>query len=76
MQARRSGHDDPKDADSAYPGIMMLDIGVGEALVLILLPLLILAGIYWVVRIAVRHGKQDAERDRASVIHATGTSEL
>jgi hypothetical protein len=54
---------------------MLFDIGVSEALVLILLPLLILAPIYWVVRVAVRHGKQDAERDRATVVHATGTSE-
>lgn len=49
---------------------MTFDIGVGETLVLILAPLLILAvilsSLYWVVRMAVRHGKQDAERDRAS----------
>jgi cbb3-type cytochrome oxidase subunit 3 len=53
----------------------MFDIGVGEALVLILLSLLILAAIYWVVRAAARHGKQDAERDRVSVAHATGSGE-
>jgi cbb3-type cytochrome oxidase subunit 3 len=52
---------------------MLFDIGVGEALVLILLPLLILAAVYWVVRTAVRHGKQDAERDRVSVANATGS---
>ena len=54
---------------------MLFDIGVGEALILILLPLLMLAVVYWVVRIAVRHGRQDAERDRASVVHATGSGE-
>jgi cbb3-type cytochrome oxidase subunit 3 len=54
---------------------MLFDIGVGEALVLILLPLLVLAAVYWVVRAAVRHGKQDAERGRASVVPATGSGE-
>jgi hypothetical protein len=73
--ARRFGRDDPKDTDSAYLRIMFFDIGVGEALVLILLPLVILAAIYWVVRTAARHGKQDAERDRVSVVHGTGTGE-
>ncbi len=54
---------------------MLFDVGVGEALVLLLFPLLILAAVYWVVRTAVRHGKQDAERDRVSVVHATGSGE-
>ena len=55
---------------------MLFDIGVGEALVLILLPVMVLAAVYWVVRTAVRHGKQDAERGRASVEHAaTGSGE-
>ena len=54
---------------------MLFDVGVGEALVLILLPLLMLAAVYWVVRTAVRHGKQDVERDRSSVVHATGVGE-
>ena len=56
---------------------MTFDIGVGETLVLILVPLLILAviltALYWVVRMAVRHGKQDAERDRVSRVPATGS---
>jgi type II secretory pathway component PulK len=55
---------------------MTFDIGVGEALVLILVPLLILVviltALYWVVRTAVRHGKQDAERDRVSRVQASG----
>jgi hypothetical protein len=63
------------DADSAYPRIMLFDIGVGEVLVFILMPLLFLAAVYWVVRTAVRHGKQVAERDRVSVVPATGTNE-
>ena len=55
---------------------MLFDIGVGEALVLILLPLMVLASVYWVVRTAVRHGKQDAERDPAAAAHtATGSAE-
>ena len=55
---------------------MLFDIGVGEALVLILLPLMVLAAVYWVVRTAVRQGKPDVERDRASVAHAaTGPRE-
>jgi cbb3-type cytochrome oxidase subunit 3 len=54
---------------------MLFDIGVSEALVLILLPLMILAALYWVVRTAVRHGRQDAERNRISVVQATGTGE-
>ncbi len=54
---------------------MLFDIGVGEALVLILLPLMILAAVYWVVRNAVRHGKRDAERDRVSIADATGSGE-
>jgi hypothetical protein len=53
---------------------MLFDIGVGEALVLILIPLLIVAAIYWVVRTAVGHGKQDADRDCSSVAHATESS--
>jgi len=54
---------------------MLFDIGVGEALILILLPLLMLAAGYWVVRTAVRHGRQDAERDCVSVVHATESGE-
>ena len=54
---------------------MLFDIGVGEVLVFILMPLLFLAAVYWVVRTAVRHGKKDAERDRVSVVPATGTNE-
>jgi len=55
---------------------MLFDIGVGEALVLILLPLMVLAAVYWVVQTAVRHGKQDAERGRAPVAPAaTGSGE-
>lgn len=56
---------------------MTFDIGVGETLVLILVPLLILAviltALYWVIRTAVRHGKQDAERDRVLRVQATGS---
>ena len=62
---------------SAYSRTMMFDIGVGETVVLILVPLLILAviltALYWVIRTAVRHGKQDAERDRVSRIQSTGS---
>jgi cbb3-type cytochrome oxidase subunit 3 len=54
---------------------MLFDIGLGEALVMILLPLLFLAAVYWVVRTAMRHRTQDAERDRVSVVHATGSGE-
>ena len=51
---------------------MLFDIGVGEAFLMVLLPLMVLASVYWVVRTAVRHGKNDAERDRASVADAWG----
>jgi cbb3-type cytochrome oxidase subunit 3 len=54
---------------------MLFDIGAGEALVLILLPILILAAVYWVVRTAVRHGMQGAARDRVSGVQVTGSGE-
>lgn len=46
-------------------GIVLLDIGAGEMLLLLVLPMLLLAAVYWIVRTAVRDGMRDAARDRA-----------